>query len=111
MANIKNHIIGVWRSLVARLTGGQEAMGSSPVTPTTNFAECIHSVHSVFYIRSTCARANVETDIKTSTQSVPKFVKGHEPTASTKTSSFLTWHERSEYHTVQLALAQALNQI
>ena len=23
-------------------------MGSSPVTPTTNFAECIHCVHSVF---------------------------------------------------------------
>ena len=58
-------------------------MGSSPVTPTTNFAECIHSVHSVFYIRSTCACANVETDIKTSTLCVPKFVP---------------WNERSEYH-------------
>ncbi len=69
-----NNSIGVWRSLVARLTGGQEAMGSSPVTPTTNFAECIHCVHSVFYIRSTCACANVETDIKTSTLCVPKFV-------------------------------------
>ncbi len=54
-------------------------MGSSPVTPTTNFAECIHSVHSVFYIRSTCACANVETDIKTSTLCVPKFVPWNEP--------------------------------
>ena len=26
--------IGAWRSLVARLTGGQEAAGSSPVAPT-----------------------------------------------------------------------------
>ena len=25
---------GVWRSLVARLTGGQEAAGSNPVTPS-----------------------------------------------------------------------------
>ena len=28
-----NDYTGVWRSLVARLTGGQEAAGSSPVTP------------------------------------------------------------------------------
>ncbi len=69
--------------MVARLTGGQEAMGSSPVTPTTNFAECIHCVHSVFYIRSTCACANVETDIKTSTRCVPKFVLWNERWRST----------------------------
>ena len=46
--NKQNIFIGVWRSLVARLTGGQEAMGSSPVTPTTNFAECIQGMHSFF---------------------------------------------------------------
>ena len=38
----KNSNIRVWRSLVARLTGGQEAAGSSPVTRT------ISSVHNVF---------------------------------------------------------------
>ncbi len=27
---------GLWRSLVARLTGGQEVAGSSPASPTTN---------------------------------------------------------------------------
>ena len=31
----KNSDIRVWRSLVARLTGGQEAAGSSPVTRTS----------------------------------------------------------------------------
>ena len=88
------NLIGVQRSLVARLTGGQEAMGSSPVTPTTNFAECIHSVHSVFYIRSTCACANVETDIKTSTLCVPKFVQWNEPLGEVpKLPSFLNCHE------------------
>ena len=33
--------IGVWRSLVSRLVRDQEAMGSSPVTPTR---KCIHKV-------------------------------------------------------------------
>ena len=28
------HAFGVWRSLVSRLVRDQEAMGSSPVTPT-----------------------------------------------------------------------------
>ena len=27
---------GLWRSLVARLTGGQEVAGSNPASPTTN---------------------------------------------------------------------------
>ena len=37
------HIGGVWRSLVARLTGGQEAAGSSPVTPSLReMAEISH---------------------------------------------------------------------
>ena len=31
----KSSEIRVWRSLVARLTGGQEAAGSSPVTRTS----------------------------------------------------------------------------
>ncbi len=31
--------IRVWRSLVSRLTGGQEAAGSSPVTRTKKTAE------------------------------------------------------------------------
>ncbi len=28
--------IGIWRSLVARLTGGQKVVGSNPAIPTTN---------------------------------------------------------------------------
>ena len=38
--------IGVWRSLLVRLTEGQEAMGSSPVTPTKKLCEC--KMHSHF---------------------------------------------------------------
>lgn len=51
--------------MVARTVRDRKAASSSLATPTTNFAECIHSVHSVFYICSICACAYVETDIKT----------------------------------------------
>ena len=36
---------GVWRSLVSRLVRDQEAMGSSPVTPTSR--EPRHAIHAV----------------------------------------------------------------
>ena len=41
------HIGGVWRSLVARLTGGQEAAGSSPVTPS--FGEMAKISHFPYF--------------------------------------------------------------
>ncbi len=34
MAYVTVRLTGVWRSLVARLPGGQEVLGSSPGTPT-----------------------------------------------------------------------------
>ena len=40
---------GVWRSLVSRLVRDQEAMGSSPVTPTI-FYESIHLKVSAFFV-------------------------------------------------------------
>ena len=46
--NTKSHI-GVWRSLVSRLVRDQEAMGSSPVTPTI-FYESIHFKVSAFLL-------------------------------------------------------------
>src|SRR5690606_2282877 len=33
-ASIRHLPIGLWRSLVARLTGGQEVVGSNPASPT-----------------------------------------------------------------------------
>jgi hypothetical protein len=34
-AKLARHIIGVWRSLVARFVRDEEAVGSNPATPTT----------------------------------------------------------------------------
>ena len=57
---------GVWRSLVSRLTGGQEAAGSSPVTPTSTsvligFEYPIRTLCFVHYLHS-----NILTTIKLS---------------------------------------------
>lgn len=44
---------GVWRSLVARLTGGQKAAGSSPVTPTRrNIPAYLQDTAGMFFICS-----------------------------------------------------------
>ena len=42
--------IRVWRSLVARLTGGQEAAGSSPVTRTSRKRLFERIVSFIFFI-------------------------------------------------------------
>ncbi len=36
-----NDGIGLWRSMAARLTGGQEVAGSNPASPTTEATEVI----------------------------------------------------------------------
>ena len=62
--NWLKNFIGVWRSLVARLTGGQEAMGSSPVTPTKKLCEC-KGTRIFIYNRNLCEVRTVEIVYKT----------------------------------------------
>src|SRR5690606_22934231 len=43
-ASIRHLPIGLWRSLVARLTGGQEVVGSNPASPTPHGAHSLASL-------------------------------------------------------------------
>ena len=52
----KNSDIRVWRSLVARLTGGQEAAGSSPVTRTSRRRLLERAVS--FFVISLCGKGD-----------------------------------------------------
>ena len=47
----KGNMNGLWRSLVAHLTGGQGVAGSNPVNPTSLIAGQRFIVSDLFYLR------------------------------------------------------------
>ena len=53
---LSNGSLGLWRSLVAHLTGGQGVAGSNPVSPTNCLAGSIHSARLILSERALSRR-------------------------------------------------------
>ena len=48
---------GLWRSLVAHLTGGQGVAGSNPVNPTSNVKQAIGQLPDGLFLFAAVSRA------------------------------------------------------